>query len=414
LKKLKEMINKNKIISWSLYDFASQPFSTIVVTFVFSSFFTKHIAYDEKIGTQMWSNAIAISAVIVAVVSPFFGAIADNTGRKKLFLVIFTMVSSLFTCMLYTPEKGEVYFALILFIIANVSFEICTIFYNSYLPEITNSKNRGTVSGFAWGLGYLGGILSLLLLQFFLDLENTYDIKLSNIYVGIWFIIFSIPLCLIFKDSKKARVQKDSLKNSYLSIKNTIKTISDYKIILRFLIARLFYNDALITIFGLGGIYAVTTLDFNFNEVVSLAIVLNIAAGIGAFIFGFFEDKYGPKKIIIISIWVLIIATLIAFIAPQTNYPKKLFWLSGILIGLMAGPNQSSSRSLMSILVPEDKKSQFFGFYSLTGKITSFIGPLLFGIITFYFNQQIALWVVIILFSIGLFLFSKIETKNID
>jgi len=408
------MINKNKIISWSLYDFASQPFSTIVVTFVFSSFFTKHIAYDEKIGTQMWSNAIAISAVIVAVVSPFFGAIADNTGRKKLFLVIFTMVSSSFTCMLYTPEKGEVYFALILFIIANVSFEICTIFYNSYLPEITNSKNRGTVSGFAWGLGYLGGILSLLLLQFFLDLENTYDIKLSNIYVGIWFIIFSIPLCLIFKDSKKARVQKDSLKNSYLSIKNTIKTISDYKIILRFLIARLFYNDALITIFGLGGIYAVTTLDFNFNEVVSLAIVLNIAAGIGAFIFGFFEDKYGPKKIIIISIWVLIIATLIAFIAPQTNYPKKLFWLSGILIGLMAGPNQSSSRSLMSILVPEDKKSQFFGFYSLTGKITSFIGPLLFGIITFYFNQQIALWVVIILFSIGLFLFSKIETKNID
>ena len=408
------MINKNKIISWSLYDFASQPFSTIIVTFVFSSFFTKHIAYDEKIGTQMWSNAIAISAVIVAVVSPFFGAIADNTGRKKLFLVIFTMVSSSFTCMLYTPEKGEVYFALILFIIANVSFEICTIFYNSYLPEITNSKNRGTVSGFAWGLGYLGGILSLFLLQFFLDLENTYDIKLSNIYVGIWFIIFSIPLCLIFKDSKKARVQKDSLKNSYLSIKNTIKTISDYKIILRFLIARLFYNDALITIFGLGGIYAVTTLDFNFNEVVSLAIVLNIAAGIGAFIFGFFEDKYGPKKIIIISIWVLIIATLIAFIAPQTNYPKKLFWLSGILIGLMAGPNQSSSRSLMSILVPEDKKSQFFGFYSLTGKITSFIGPLLFGIITFYFNQQIALWVVIILFSIGLFLFSKIETKNID
>ena len=403
------MINKNKIISWSLYDFASQPFSTIVVTFVFSSFFTKHIAYDEKIGTQMWSNAIAISAVIVAVVSPFFGAIADNTGRKKFFLVVFTMVSSLFTCMLYTPEKGEVYFALILFIIANVSFEICTIFYNSYLPEITNSKNRGTVSGFAWGLGYLGGILSLLLLQLFLDLENTYDIKLSNIYVGIWFIIFSIPLCLIFNDSKKARVQKDSLKNSYLSIKNTFKAISEYKIILRFLIARLFYNDALITIFGLGGIYAVTTLDFNFNEVVSLAIVLNIAAGIGAFIFGFFEDNFGPKKIIIMSLWVLIIATLIAFIAPETNYPKKLFWLSGILIGLMAGPNQSSSRSLMSILVPEDKKSQFFGFYSLTGKITSFIGPFLFGLITLYFDQRIALWIVIVLFSIGLYLINKIK-----
>lgn len=403
------MINKNKIISWSLYDFASQPFSTIVVTFVFSSFFTKHIAYDEKIGTQMWSNSIAISAVIVAIVSPFIGAIADNTGRKKLFLVLLTMISSLFVSLLYMPEEGEVYFALILFIIANVSFEICTIFYNSYLPEITNSKNRGTVSGFAWGLGYLGGILSLLFLQIFLDLENIYDIKLSNIYVGIWYIIFSIPLFIIFKDRKKTRIQKDILKNSYLSIKNTFKTISEYKIILRFLIARLFYNDALITIFGLGGIYAVTTLDFNFNEVVSLAIVLNISAGIGAFIFGFFEDNFGPKKIIIMSLWVLIIATLIAFIAPETNYPKKLFWLSGILIGLMAGPNQSSSRSLMSILVPEDKKSQFFGFYSLTGKITSFIGPFLFGLITLYFDQRIALWIVIVLFSIGLYLINKIK-----
>ena len=403
------MINKNKIISWSLYDFASQPFSTIVVTFVFSSFFTKHIAYDDKIGTQMWSNAIAISAVIVAIVSPFIGAIADNTGRKKLFLLLFTMISSLFASMLYMPEKGEVYFALILFIIANVSFEICTIFYNSYLPEITNSKNRGTVSGFAWGLGYIGGILSLFFLQIFLDLENIYDIKLSNIYVGIWYIIFSIPLFLIFKDRKKTGIQKDSLKNSYSSIKNTFKTISEYKIILRFLIARLFYNDALITIFGLGGIYAVTTLDFNFNEVVSLAIVLNISAGIGAFIFGFFEDNFGPKKIIIMSLWVLIIATLVAFIAPETNYPKKLFWLSGILIGLMAGPNQSSSRSLMSILVPEDKKSQFFGFYSLTGKITSFIGPFLFGLITLYFDQRIALWIVIVLFSIGLYLINKIK-----
>ena len=406
---LKKMIKKNKVISWSLYDFASQPFSTIVVTFIFSSFFTKHIAYDEKIGTQMWSNAIAVSAIIVSIISPFIGAIADNTGRKKLFLFLFTFISSLFTAMLYIPAKGEIYLALVFFVVANVSFEICTIFYNSYLPEISNSQNRGTISGFAWGLGFLGGIVSLFIFQFFLDLENIQHIKITNIYVGIWYIIFSIPIFLIFKDKVKKQIQSDLIKNAYLSIKNTVKTISNYKIVLRFLIARLFYNDALITIFGLGGIYAVTTLDFDFNEVLNLAIVLNIAAGLGSFIFGIFENTVGPKKIIIISLWVLIIATLIAFIAPETNYPKKLFWLSGILIGLMAGPNQSSSRSLMSILVPEDKKSQFFGFYSLTGKITSFIGPFLFGLITFYFNQQIALWIVIVLFSIGLYLINKIK-----
>ena len=140
-----------------------------------------------------------------------------------------------------------------------------------------------------------------------------------------------------------------------------------------------------------------------------LGIVLNIAASFGSFLFGYIEDKIGVKKVINITLLVLIIATLIAIYAPETNYSKELFWLAGVLIGLMVGPNQSCSRSLMAQLTPKDKLNEFFGFFALTGKATSFIGPLLFGIVTSIYNQQMALWVVIFLFVLGLALFSRIQ-----
>jgi UMF1 family MFS transporter len=192
-------------------------------------------------------------------------------------------------------------------------------------------------------------------------------------------------------------------------LKITFKEIYQYKKILNFLIARLFYNDGLITIFALGGIYAVGSLDFSMREVLILGVVLNIFAAIGSFTFGYIEDKIGAKKVINITLLVLIFATLIAIIAPETNYPKQLFWIAGVLIGLMIGPNQSCSRSLMAQLTPKEKLGEFFGFFALTGKATSFIGPLLFGIITSIYNQQMALWIVVFLFVLGLILFSRIQ-----
>ena len=185
-----------------------------------------------------------------------------------------------------------------------------------------------------------------------------------------------------------------------------------YKKTAYFLIARLFYNDGLVTIFALGGIYAVETLDFTFDEVMILGIVLNISAGIGSFVFGYLEDKIGVKKVINISLLVLIVSTLIAYVAPETNSPKQMFWIAGVLIGLMIGPNQSCSRSLMSQLTPKEKQNEFFGFFALTGKATSFLGPLLFGIMTNFYSQQIALWVVIFLFLIGFILFNKINFEE--
>ena len=410
---LSKIKNRKEVLAWSFYDFANQPFTTIIVTFIYSAFFVKVIAPNPQIGTAMWANAIAVTAIIVAVLSPILGAIADNGGYRKFFLISFTTICALFSVLLYFPEAGDVFWALTLFIIANIAFEMGTVFCNSYLPDLSNQKNSGSISGFAWGLGFVGGLLALFLALLLFDVNNPVELRKINVLVGIWFAVFSIPTFLFLKDRKKEKLTKKHISDSFATIRKTFNSITYYKQISQFLIARLFFNDGLITIFALGGIYAVGTINFTFEEVMLLGILLNICAGFGSFLFGYLEDKIGVKKVINISLVVLIIATLLAYIAPETNSPKEIFWLAGVLIGLMVGPNQSCSRSLMAQLAPKEKQNEFFGFFALTGKATSFLGPLLFGIITTYYSQQMALWVVIILFVVGLLLFNRITfTKS--
>ena len=410
---LLKLKNRKEVFAWSLYDFANQPFTTIIVTFIYSAFFVKVIAENEQYGTTLWANGIAASSIIVAVLSPILGAIADSGGYRKFFLIFFTWVTAICSILLYFPESGDVLFALSLFVVANVAFEMGTVFCNSYLPDLSTKENSGSISGFAWGLGFVGGLIALFLsLMLFPELDAL-GIRKINILVGIWFLIFSIPTIMFVKDRKKEKFQNHHLLNSFSAIKKTFKTVANYKETTQFLIARLFYNDGLVTIFALGGIYAVGTLDFTFDEVMKLGIVLNIAAGFGAFVFGYIEDKVGVKKVINLTLGVLLFATLIAIYAPETDYPKELFWIAGVLIGLMVGPNQSCSRSLMSQLTPKDKQNEFFGFFALTGKATTFLGPLLFGIITSIYSQQMALWVVVFLFVLGFLLFNRIKFKTL-
>lgn len=411
MKSILKFKKKKQVFSWALYDFANQPFTTIIVTFIYSIFFVNEIALNEQYGTTMWSYAIAITAIVVSFLSPILGALADSIGYRKFFLTVFTWITCLCSVLLFFPQTGQVFFALTLFVIANICFELSGVFCNSYLHDLSDKKNIGTISGFAWGLGFIGGLLALFLSFVLFDLDS-FGIRKINILVGVWFFIFSIPTIIFLKDRKRKKISKYHVLNSVSIIKNTFKQISQYKVITQFLISRLFFNDGLVTIFALGGVYASTTVGFTNEEVMYLAIILNLAAGVGSLIFGLIEDKIGVLKVIRLTLVILIIATLIAFIAPETKYPKELFWFSGILLGLMVGPNQSCSRSLMAQLTPSKKMNEFFGFYAFTGKATSFLGPLLFGFITHIYNQQIALLVVILLFFIGFLLFNKIEFSS--
>ena len=417
------MEKRKEIWSWCFYDFGNSAFTTLVITFIYSTYFTKAIAENEIDGTFLWSQAIAITAVIVSLLSPILGAIADKGGYRKIFLALTTYISIGATALLFFPIKGQILFALILVVIANVNFELGGVFYNAYLPEIVSRKKIGRISGIGWGAGYLGGLLAMLVAMigfvspdvpwFGLNIDTGEHIRATNILVAAWFFIFTLPAILYLKEKKIESANRIGVVvlNSIQALKKTFQEIKIYKNTVRFLISRLIYNDGLVTIFAFGAIYASGTFGFTFNEIMIFGIVLNIAAGSGAFLMGYIDDVIGGKLTIQISLIGLMIAVLLAVFANS----KLLFWVSGIIVGLFAGPNQSASRSLMGRLTPPDKINEFYGFFAFSGKLTSFLGPMLLGIFTKYFSsQRYGVAVVFIFFFVGFLLMRNVNEPDAD
>ena len=417
------MEKRKEIWSWCFYDFGNSAFTTLVITFIYSTYFTKAIAENEIDGTYLWSQAIAITAVIVSLLSPILGAIADKGGYRKIFLALTTYISIGATALLFFPIKGQILFALILVVIANVNFELGGVFYNAYLPEIVSRKKIGRISGIGWGAGYLGGLLAMLVAMvgfvspdvpwFGLNIDTGEHIRATNILVAAWFFIFTLPAILYLKEKKVESANRIGIVvlNSIQALKKTFQEIKIYKNTVRFLISRLIYNDGLVTIFAFGAVYASGTFGFTFNEIMIFGIVLNIAAGSGAFLMGYIDDVIGGKLTIQISLIGLMIAVLLAVFANS----KLLFWVSGIIVGLFAGPNQSASRSLMGRLTPPDKINEFYGFFAFSGKLTSFLGPMLLGIFTKYFSsQRYGVAVVFIFFFVGFLLMRNVNEPDAD
>ena len=384
------MTKDNKtILGWCFYDFANSAFTTIVVTFIYSAFFSDYIVGDSSIGQVYWGNAVTICAIIIALLSPIMGAVADQGGYRKTFLLFWTWVCIIFSVLLFFPKEGDIYTALFLFIIANVAFEMGIVFCNAYVPLISNKDNMGKISGYGYAFGYLGGLLALVVglvtvasdqPMFGVSTEYGQNYRSMNILVALWLFVFSIPTFLwLDKDDRKRKLNSKLLKDSFKQLINTFKDIRKIKNTVRFLIARLFYNDALITMFSFGGIIAKGVYNFNLEKMLIFGIALGVSAGIGAFLMGFIDDKIGPKKTIQISNFLLIFATcLVVFIDSEV-----VFWVAGVLVGFSSGPNQSSSRSLMSKFSPKDKQNEFFGFFAFSGKVTAFLGPFLLAQITY-------------------------------
>jgi MFS transporter, UMF1 family len=402
--------DRRSIVSWCLYDFANSPFTTLVVTFIYSTYFTKAIAENEIIGTALWSKGVTISAVLVALLSPIMGAVADKGGYRKFFLLLMTIIAIVGSASLYRFLPGQIMQALLWFIIANFAFEMGMVFYNAFLPDISPPGKIGRISGYGWSLGYVGGLIAMFIALvgfiypdvpwFGFSTENGENIRATNLLVSVWFFIFSIPIFLWVKEDKSqiSKSGKNIIVASFRQLVSTFHEIKRFRQIVRLLVARLFYNDGLITIFAFGGIYAAGTFHFSFTEIMIFGIVLNVAAGAGAFALGFLDDRIGGKKTIQISLYGLIIAAIIAVFSPD----KIFFWIAGIIVGIFSGPNQAASRSLMGRFVPPDKENEFFGFFAFSGKATAFMGPFLLGIFTELFNsQRVGISAVLIFFIAG-------------
>ncbi len=419
-----KIIDKKSTISWALYDWANQAFFTLIITFVFATYVSNSVADSIEEGTAFWGTAISISFFAVAILAPVLGSISDKKGRLKPWVGFFTLLCIIPTALLWfiEPKSEFLLIALILVAIANFGGEFATVFYNALLTEVSSKNNIGKISGWAWGLGYGGGILCLIIsLVFFvlpenppfgLDRTNSEEIRATAILVAIWFTIFSIPLFLYTKDRKQTSIKyieaiSSGLKTTLLTLKNFPQLGG----IGRFLIARMIYTDGINTVFVMGGIYAAGTFNMGFQEILTFGILINVTAGIGAAIFAWIDDAIGAKKTIIICLIALIILGTLGCIVES----KNLFYLVGAGLGIFIGPIQSSSRSLMARLTPETKKAELFGLYSLSGKITTFLGPLVFGWITISMgSQRYGMATVMIFLIVGLIILLPLKdiTKN--
>ena len=400
-----------QMAAWALFDWASSPFFAVVITFVFATYVTTVVAPNEIEGTAEWSRMTVIAALLIAVTSPLLGAIADAGGPRKPWLVAFMLMSCAATACLWfvAPEHDYLFMALALVLVANVCNEIAQAFYNAMLPDLASQEQLGRWSGWGWGLGYIAGIVALALILvlfvqpspplFGLDADAAEQVRITGPLLAIWFILFSLPLFLFTPDRKThARPFAQSVRQGITMLIATLKDVRRNANIARFLFARLIYNDGLNTLFAFGGIYAAGTFGMTLNEVLLFGIALNVTAGLGAFGFAFLDDRIGSKPTILIAICGLFVAGTVALLAED----KSTFWMVALVIGIFVGPAQSASRTLMARLAPPEQRTEMFGIYALTGKVTAFIGPFLFGTATAWFESQRAgMATILVMFIVG-------------
>jgi len=406
-----------KVLNFALYDFANSAFTTIIITFIFSTYFAKQIAPNPVLGQSYWGWTIGFTGLLVALIGPLIGSFADKKNCTEFFIKLFTIICIILTSFLWFSKPSEKYllYTLIIVALANFFYELSLIFYNSILKRISNYNNLGKSSGFSFALGYIGGILILIVcikifidndvLPFGLSKENSENIRATSIVVALWYLFFSIPFLFSLKKKIKNKIEKSS--NNIKKIKNLFwdKGLNNLG---KFLLARMLYADGLNAIIIMGGIFAVGVFNLEIKDLLVLSVLMNITAFIGAIIGGYANDKFSSKSVIIFSLLGLIFSSAIILFIKT----KIFFLIFASINGLFIGPIQSASRVFITKSIDKNNQASGFGLFALSGKLTSFIGPLLVSTLTYISNsQRIGFSAAIILLLIGLLVLLKVK-KN--
>jgi UMF1 family MFS transporter len=406
----KPVRNNKAVLSWGAFDWASSPVPTLHATFIFSVYFATTVMPDG--GSAAWAWLTAAASLMVAIAAPFLGKIADQRGASKTLLAIVTIGGVVATGLLWfiKPDPSFAILAILLSFISIFMMEISFVFYNALLPGIARPQEYGRVSGMAWGFGYAGAIVALAIVlalfvmpenpPFGLDKAAAEHIRITMVFAALWFAVFALPL---FSFVPKPAPVKTSGR-FWDELKISLRTAAAIPGMVRFLIARMLFTDGLITLFAFGGIYAAKIFGFTQTMVLIFGILLNITAGLGAAISGWADDKFGSIWVIRISLVALIILGSAAIIAPN----EMIFWIAGALLGIFIGPLQSSSRVFVARRAPEDQRASLFGLMMLSGKATSFVGPLCYGLlVTMFATERAGMAVVIVLLIAGLWLMPR-------
>ncbi len=404
--------DRRAVAAWCLYDWAMSAFNTVIGTFVFAVFFTRAVAENEVAGTAQWSRAMAASGLAVALLSPVLGAIADQGGRRKPWLAVFTLICVAFTAALWwvEPDPSSALFALVCVAVAFTAFELAGVFYNAMLPGLAPPGMVGRVSGWGWGVGYFGGLACLVAALFgfvgeaapiaaLTGTEAQANVRATAWLTAAWYAVFALPLFLFVPDAGgPAKPLGLAVRDGLAMLRRTLAEVRRYVQIVRFMIASAFYRDGINTITVFGGIYAAGTFGMGFEEIVVFAIVLNVFAGAGAVGFGWVDDRIGAKRTILIAVAALILTGIPLLLVED----KLWFWVFALGLGAFFGPAQAAGRSMMARLSPPGMTTEMFGLYNLSGRAVGFLGPLALGLATEAFaSQRAGMASILIFFLLG-------------
>jgi len=441
---------RSAVISWIFFDWAAQPYFTLITTFVFAPYFATHVAPDAASGQALWGFATAAAGMAIALLSPVLGAIADASGRRKPWIAAFGAMLVIGSALMWFGRPGDVKIIpplLFAYAIATVGVEFATVFNNAMMPTLVPPDRIGRLSGTGWATGYVGGILSLILVLGFLaaspetgrtlfgfkplfgldPLTHQGD-RISGPLTAIWFIVFVLPMFLLTPDYPARHPLRVALREGLAELKQTLIELPKHRSLALFLLANMIYTDGLVSLFAFGGIYAAGTFGWNTIQIGTFGIILAIAGTLGGYFGGKLDDRFGPKRVIAGSMTILLISIIailvvnkdsILFIPISPPVPggalfsssaERAYLVLGCLIGAAGAPLQAASRSLLIRMAPKDRIAQYFGLFALTGKVTSFIGPLLIGIVTAATGSQKAgMATLVLFFATGLVLLARVK-----
>lgn len=452
--------SRRGIWGWMLFDWAQQPFHTLIITFVFAPYFAAAVAPDAARGQELWGYATGIGGLLIALSSPVLGAIADASGPRKPWIFAFSVLGVIGCWALWFAVPGMDNLTLVLVAIALAVFgmDFAAVFNNAMMPTLVPRSELGRLSGSAWGLGYVGGLITLVMVLGFLSaspetgrtmlgFEPLFGLdpamregdRASGPLAAIWYVVFALPMFLFTPDVTRLPSMRGAVRKGLAELGKTLRRLPSERSYFSFLMSSMFYRDALNGLYSFGGIYAAGVLGWSIIQIGVFGILANITGALGAWIGGRIDQRFGPKVVVGWSILILtfccvlvisttpteILFVTVAEAAGDTNLPDIVFYCAGALIGAAGGSVQAASRTLLVDQVESDKVTEAFGLYALSGKATTFIAPLAIAFATAFFAselfsfsaqeaQRLGVTPVVILFAIGFALLTWVKSKQYD
>jgi UMF1 family MFS transporter len=383
-------VTRRERLSWYLYDFANTSFTVLIVTALFPLYFedlaTLFFMDDGAIGQALWGYAGSVTMLVVAIISPILGAIADFSGSKKKLLVAFTALCIVFNALMFFTTMDQLYifgvptwiWAWVLFVIANIGFEGALPFYDAWLTEISDEESIGRISGMGYAAGYVGAMLTVVIALISV-LQFGFDSTVPFLLSALFFLVFAIPAIMGLKNRQPQQFMSEEGKGyvsaGFSRLRGTLREIRTYQGVPLFMVAFFLFSDAISTVIFYAAIFGQAVYAFSTELILIFFAVVQLAAIPGAFIFGYIADKIGTKKTLIITLLIWVVVLLLGFFGTDAI----VWWIAGFIAGVAMGSSQSTARSMYGQFIPEEKKTEMFGLLTFAGRFAAIIGPFIYA-----------------------------------